>query len=169
MKLNKFSKLAGFLSVAIIGSSLLTSGCSLLDNQPKEKTVEDKSKEEDSLIANMDSATVFERCKLYYSSENYTEAFKYCKKSAEEGILGAQFDLASMYHNGEGVKQDYFKAVEWYQKAAEQGNAYAQFNLGVMYDNGLGVKQDYFKAVEWNQKAAEQGDAKAQYNLGFMY
>ena len=28
MKLHKFSKLAGFLSVAIIGSSLLTLGCS---------------------------------------------------------------------------------------------------------------------------------------------
>ena len=129
MKLHKFSKLAGFLSVAIIGSSLLTSGCSLLDNQPKEKTVEDKSKEEDSLIANMDSATVFERCKLYYSSENYTEAFKYCKKSAEEGIAYAKFNLGYMYHNGQCVKQDYIKAVEWYQKAAEQGHAEAQFNL----------------------------------------
>ena len=82
MKLYKFSKLAGFLSIAIIGSSLLTIGCSRFNNQSEEKTVEDKSKEKDSLIANMDSATVFERCKLYYSSENYTEAFKYCKKSA---------------------------------------------------------------------------------------
>lgn len=51
MKLHKISKLAGFLSVAIIGSSLLTSGCSQFNNQPEEKTVEDKSKEEDSLIA----------------------------------------------------------------------------------------------------------------------
>ena len=165
MKLHKFSKLAGFLSIAIIGSSLLTSGCSLLDNQPKEKTVEDKSKEEDSLIANMDSATVFERCKLYYSSENYTEAFKYCKKSAEEGILEAQFNLGVMYTCGQGVKQDYFKAVEWYQKAAEQGNASAQYILGLMYDAGQGVKQDYIKAVEWYQKAAEQGHAEAQFNL----
>ena len=122
MKLYKFSKLARFLSIAIIGSSLF-SGCSLLDNQPEEKTVEDKSKEEDSLIANMDSATVFERCNLYYSSENYTEAFKYCKKSAEEGILEAQFNLGYMYDNGRGVKQDYFKAFEWYQKAAELGYA----------------------------------------------
>ena len=149
MKLHKFSKLAGFLSIAIIGSSLLTSGCSLLDNQPKEKTVEDKSKEEDSLIANMDSATVFERCKLYYSSENYTEAFKYCKKSAEEGIAEAQFNLGYMYQNGQGVKQEYFKAFEWYQKAAEQGLAYTQYNLGNMYYNGLGVRQNYTKAKEY--------------------
>ena len=149
MKLNKFSKLAEFLSVAIISSSLLTTGCSRFNNQPEEKTVEDKSKEEDSLIANMDSATVFERCKLYYSSENYNDAFKYCKKSAEEGIKEAQFNLGVMYDNGQGVKQDYFKAVEWYQKAAEQGYASAQYNLGVMYAFGQGVKQDYLKAKEY--------------------
>ena len=158
MKLSKFSKLAEFLSVAIIGSSLLTSGCSLLDNQPEEKPIEDKSKEEDSLIANMDSATVFERCKLYYSSENYTEAFKYCKKSAEEGILGAQFDLASMYHNGEGVKQDYFKAFEWIQKAAEQGDALAQLYLGNMYYDGHGVRQNYTKAKEYFGLACDNKD-----------
>ena len=85
MKLYKFSKLARFLSIAIIGSSLLTIGCSRFNNQSEEKTVEDKSKEKDSLIANMDSATVFERCKLYYSSENYTEAFKCFQKVAEQG------------------------------------------------------------------------------------
>ena len=37
MKLSKFSKLAGFLSIAIIGSSLLTIGCSRFNNQSEEK------------------------------------------------------------------------------------------------------------------------------------
>ena len=124
MKLNKFSKLAEFLSVAIISSSLLTTGCSRFNNQPEEKTVEDKSKEEDSLIANMDSATVFERCKLYYSSENYNDAFKYCKKSAEEGILEAQFNLGYMYDNGKGVKQDYAKAKEYSGLACDNKDQY---------------------------------------------
>ena len=149
MKLSKFSKLAGFLSIAIIGSSLLTIGCSRFNNQSEEKTVEDKSKEKDSLIANMDSATVFERCKLYYSSENYTEAFKCFQKAAEQGYAPAQSGLGFMYQYGQGVKQDYFKAVEWYQKAAEQGDAQAQYNLGIMYKNGLGVKQNYTKAKEY--------------------
>ena len=158
MKLYKFSKLSKFLSIAIIGSSVLTAGCSLLDNQPEEKPIEDKSKEEDSLIANMDSATVFERCNLYYSSENYTEAFKYCKKSAEEGIAEAQFNLGYMYQNGQGVKQDYFKAFEWYQKAAEQGLAPAQYNLGVMYASGRGVRQNYTKAKEYFGLACDNKD-----------
>ena len=143
MKLHKFSKLAGFLSVAIIGSSLLTLGCS--------KDLE------------------LEQCKVNYSKYNYSEAFKFCSVAAEQGHAEAQFNLGDMYDNGQGVKQDYFKAVEWYQKAADQGQSDAQFNLGYMYANGRGVKQDYFKAVEWYQKAAEQGNASAQYNLGIMY
>ena len=124
MKLNKFSKLAEFLSVAIISSSLLTTGCSRFNNQPEEKTVEDKSKEEDSLIANMDIATVFERCKLYYSSKNYNDAFKYCKKSAEEGISEAQFNLGYMYYDGHGVRQNYTKAKEYFGLACDNKDQY---------------------------------------------
>ena len=158
MKLSKFSKLAGFLSIAIIGSSLLTIGCSRFNNQSEEKTVEDKSKEKDSLIANMDSATVFERCKLYYSSENYTEAFKCFQKVAEQGYAPAQCNLGYMYQYGRGVKQDYFKAVEWYQKAADQGQSDAQFNLGLLYYDGEGVRQNYTKAKEYFGLACDNKD-----------
>ena len=160
MKLSKFSKLAGFLSIAIIGSSLLTIGCSRFNNQSEEKTVEDKSKEKDSLIANMDSATVFERCKLYYSSENYTEAFKCFQKAAEQGNAFAQSALGFMYQYGQGVKQDYFKAFEWYQKAADQGYALAQYNLGLMYAKGQGVRQNYTKAKEYFGLACDNKDQK---------
>ena len=106
----------------------------------------------------MDSATVFERCKLYYSSENYTEAFKCFQKVAEQGNASAQFNLGVMYENGRGVKQDYFKAVEWYQKAAEQGNASAQSNLGYMYYDGEGVRQNYTKAKEYFGLACDNKD-----------
>ena len=146
MKLYKFSKLSSFLSVAIISSSLLTVGCSKEDNLQE-----------------------LAQCKVKISESNFTEAFKYCKKAAEQGEVHAQYNLGNMYADGKGVKQDYFKAFEWYQKAAEQGNADAQCFLGFMYQYGQGVKQDYFKAFEWWQKAAEQGDAEAQFNLGVMY
>ena len=130
MKLSKFSKLAGFLSIAIIGSSLLTIGC---------------SKE-------------LEQCKVNYSKYNYSEAFKFCSVAAEQGHAEAQFNLGYMYQYGQGVKQDYFKAVEWYQKAAEQGDASAQYNLGVMYYNGQGVKQDYAKTKEYFGLACDNKD-----------
>jgi len=83
--------------------------------------------------------------------------------------LDAQYNLALMYDNGEGVPQDYAEAVKWYRLAAEQGHAKGQYNLALMYDNGEGVPQDYAEAVKWYRLAAEQGVASAQTNLGLMY
>ena len=111
MKLYKFSKLSSFLSVAIISSSLLTVGCSKEDNLQE-----------------------LAQCKVKISESNFTEAFKYCKKAAEQGEVHAQYNLGIMYANGRGVKQDLFNAKEWYQKAADQGYAKAQYNIGFMYE-----------------------------------
>ena len=135
MNLSKFSKLSSFLSVAIISSSLLTVGCSKEDNLQE-----------------------LEQCKVNFSKQNYTEAFKYCKKSAEQGHEEAQFNLGYMYQYGQGIKQDYFKAFEWYQKAAEQGNAIAQYNLGAMYQSGQGVRRDFSKAKEYYGLACDNKD-----------
>ena len=126
MKLYKFSKLSSFLSVAIISSSLLTVGCSKEDNLQE-----------------------LAQCKVKISESNFTEAFKYCKKAAEQGEVHAQYNLGIMYANGRGVKQDLFNAKEWYQKAAEQGYADAQYSLGFMYRYGHGVRQNYTKAKEY--------------------
>ena len=104
-------------------------------------------------------------------SGDYATAIKLYAKLAKEGRGGAQYNLAMMYYNGLGTRQDYKQAVYWYTKAAEQGhlNAEAQSNLGVMHFNGLGTRQDYKRAVYWYTKAAENGDAKAQYYLGYMH
>ena len=108
------------------------------------------------------SATAFAQAPTSEQIAQYTAA-------AERGEARAQFNLGSMYENGEGVPEDDATAVKWYTKAAEQGNANAQSNLGLMYDHGRGVPEDDATAVQWYRKAAEQGDANAQSNLGLMY
>ncbi|MGE4367555.1 tetratricopeptide repeat protein, partial [Thermomonas sp.] len=85
------------------------------------------------------------------------------------GYANAQYNLALMYAEGQGVPQDETEAVQWYRKAAEQGEAAAQNNLGWMYANGRGVSRDDAEAAKWYRKAAEQGVAAAQYNFGRMY
>ena len=65
--------------------------------------------------------------------------FDETKALAELGMGAAQYDLALMYDNGEGVPENDAEAVKWYRKAADQGIAYAQYNLGYMYANGEGV------------------------------
>src|SRR6266487_2686026 len=61
------------------------------------------------------------------------------RKAAEQGDAKAQFNLGSMYHDGQGLPRDYAEAFRWCQKAAEQGYARAQDGVGYMHCNGQGV------------------------------
>lgn len=118
-------------------------------------------------------------------------------QEAKQGSSDAQFDVASMYQNGRGVKPDLDKATEWYKKSAAQknpqavsrlklleeneerfkkvqaqadkGNAESQYRLGKMYTEGTGVNIDYARATAAFQSAAEQGYTKAEYKLGLHY
>ena len=92
------------------------------------------------------------------------------KTLAEQGNALAQYKLAFMYFNGDGVIQNYKKALDWYQQSAEQGFALAQYFLGYLYYRELRrVPKNYEKALNWLGKAAEQRFALAQYELGAMY
>lgn len=55
--------------------------------------------------------------------------------------------LATMYYNGDSVKQNNELAFSWYQKAADLGDKNAMANLGWMYDLGRGVSQSDTMAV----------------------
>ena len=104
-----------------------------------------------------------------YESGQYSQALEILKPLADKGLKEAQSNLAQMYYNGEGVKQDYQEAFKWTQKAAEQGVVHSQYNLGLLFNNGQGVKRDYQEAFKWYLKAAGQEYALAQYNLGILY
>ena len=128
------------------------------------------------------SSSVFadlETAMTAYTEGNYEQTFKELKPLAEQGDANAQFMLARLYQDGEGIPQDFKKAVNWYKRAAEQeigddklaflGIRTAQYNLGLMYKNGKGVQQNDQEAVKWYRLAAKLGDADAQNNLGNMY
>lgn len=50
---------------------------------------------------------------------NYSEAFKFFLKAAEEGHGEAMFELAKFYEDGLGVSANIGKATEWYTKCSE--------------------------------------------------
>ncbi|HJF72905.1 MAG TPA: sel1 repeat family protein [Gallibacterium anatis] len=109
-----------------------------------------------------DPKTQFQQAVDAYERSDFITALQLWKPLAEQGDANAQFNLALMYEDGKGVKQDYFQTVKWYQKAAEQGNAKAQFNLGIMYSLGQGVKKDRNLAKMWVSKACENGYQKSR-------
>ena len=90
------------------------------------------------------------------------------RKAAEQGNADAQFNLALMYDNGEGVTQDYAEAVKWYRKAAEQGVADAQQNLGYKYDMGQGVLHDEVMAYMWYNLAGANGSKMGAENRAII-
>jgi len=81
----------------------------------------------------------------------------------------AYYNLAIMYGNGLGVKQDYMKSKKYHEMAAQLGDLDSLLTLGVYHHNGLGCDVDYSKAKEYWEKAASLGNSYAYINLGFLY
>ena len=74
----------------------------------------------------------FEKGLAAYNAGDYATALKEWRWMAEEGNVGAQFNLGVMYHNGWGVIQDYAEAVKWYRLAADQENEQTKSSLKVL-------------------------------------
>lgn len=69
-------------------------------------------------------------------SEDESEAVRWYRLAAQQGLAEAQFSLGNMYFNGRGVPQDYEEAARWVRLAAAQGNALAQITLASMLRDG---------------------------------
>lgn len=88
---------------------------------------------------------------------------------AESGNADAQFQLGTMYIDGDVVKKDTATAAKWFLKAANQEVLAAQYYMGYAYRDGVGVPQNYKESAKWFRKAAEKGLSDAQYELGCLY
>jgi TPR repeat protein len=64
--------------------------------------------------------------------EDYAEAVRWYKLSAEQDHAPAQHALGFMYQNGKGIRQDLAEARWWYSLAADQGHEDAQTRVELM-------------------------------------
>ncbi len=129
-------------------------------------------KEMRSLAERGDPYVQYDLGLLYYRGsaglpQNYKEAEKLWRKSAEKGLIAAQSGLAQIYEKDKGMNHQ--ESIEWYRKAAKRNVVFAYFFLGCFYAEGYGVAKDYKEAVKWFRKAADQDFIFAQINLGNMY
>ena len=85
---------------------------------------------------------------------------KWYKLSAKK-YNWAQFNLGTMYDNGEGVDKDEFQAFNWYQLAAKRGHSKSQYQLGLKYKLGSGVTKSYIYSYLWLDIASKKGNKKA--------
>ena len=128
---------------------------------------------------------------------DWSRAYDWFRKGAEEGDDGCQNALGMMLENGEGMEADMAEALVWYRKAAAEGNDAAvenieriesefgdrvedlrmaengdpdaQCRLGDWYCTGdAGLAQDYVRAHSWYAKAAKGGNRYAKDQVALM-
>ena len=89
-------------------------------------------------------------------TQSFTEAVKYYKLSADQGLADAQYNLGWCYENGKGVTQSFMEAARYFKLAADQGNVQAQYCLGWCYATGKGVAKNDAEADRYDKLAAQQ-------------
>lgn len=80
---------------------------------------------------------------------DYYEAFKWYKKSADQGYAEGIWKVGKAYKRGEGVQEDDKMAEKYYLSAAYKGYHYAYFSLGLLYQYDLKNKNE---AIYWYKK-----------------
>jgi len=116
-------------------------------------------------------------------------AFKWFRKSAEQGHAEAQYSLGELYYDGTGVAKDEEKALDWFYASAEQDYTEAQRRLynywyyqntksgtGVLHQAGI-ITSRYRKDEQvdpdeehyWLEVLANKGLSDAQRLLAYNY
>ena len=96
------------------------------------------------------------------------KAVYWLTKAADQGEARAQFNLYTIYRDGEGVPWDQELARKWLSKAAESGLEDADYELASVYLFGGVFPADDGKANVYLQKLADRGDAWAQNALAIQ-
>ena len=111
-----------------------------------------------SLVAEEKGLKEYDLAMKYLSEQNFKAALKPLQVAAENNISNAQYNLALMYYQGDGVKQDIKKSAEWLEKAAKNGHERAIANIGRIYMQLM----DFNKARYWLEINAKNGDKEAE-------
>lgn len=93
------------------------------------------------------------------STDVQTTAQKSLEARALEGDAEAQFELAMLYYQGQGVAKDKNKGLAWLTRAAENNHTKAQWYLGSNVYGGAGQTD---KQIHWLKLAAAKDDTVAR-------
>lgn len=108
--------------------------------------------------------------------KNFQRIIPVYEELAQEGQKEAQFQLGSIYFNGEavlsGIPQDQKNGSYWLIQAAENGHVEAQFRVGLISHFGCSpcqIERNSREAAIWFSKAAEMNHPFAQFWLAHAY
>lgn len=101
--------------------------------------------------------------------QDKTEAARWFRKAAVKGNVDAQWRLAILLHDGDGMELHAREAEDWFRKAAEQGHADARYQLARMYHEGDGIPRDGKQAIYWYRKLAEEDSVSSMMAIAKIY
>lgn len=101
------------------------------------------------------------------TEKNTDKAFELLSKVANDNKYAA-YNLAGMYFEGNGIKQDYQKSFSWYSKASKSDHAASDYFIAKHYYEGRGRAKNLTQAYKWYLQSAEKGDVDAQFRVGWM-
>ncbi len=113
------------------------------------------------LLLSISQSVWANKCIDLVKSEDFYDAADVCTAMAEKGESNAQFALAVMYYEGNGVISDMGKAQKWMREAAQKNHNQAQYNLGIMLANGQGGSSDLVEAYAWLKISMDNGYSAA--------
>lgn len=125
-----------------------------------------------------------------YKQGDFQTAYQAWHQAAENNVAEAQWMLAILLLNGQGVKQDKVAAYSWLTLASEKQHKQAMIDRMAIRDRlsaeelmnadtltkafrdkqmaKTAINHHKEKAFHWFEKAAKQGEPQAQYQLGEM-
>lgn len=118
--------------------------------------------------AQHDLATVFALGEQL-PAPDYERAAYWYRRSANAGVVNAQYNLGVLTERGQGVPQDSARAFQLFLRAAEAGHPDAQNAVGLAYMSGRGVEPDPGQAATWFQAASGNGNPRGAYHLGRLF
>ncbi|MGH7022577.1 MAG: tetratricopeptide repeat protein [Caulobacteraceae bacterium] len=122
-------------------------------------------------IASQALAGPLEEGKAAIAKKDYAAALRLLGPLASGGNAAAEYELATLYLDGQGVARNDATGTAWLRQSADKGDANAQLLLALCYARGQGVPQDDKQGLAWLDKAAAQvgGDARTQLRGVYYY
>lgn len=90
-----------------------------------------------------------------HSKDNNVLAVKYWKIGVELGCAEAEYNLATFYLKGRGVKKDEKEAFRLMKSAASKGMIFAMFDFALMVRDGIGCEKDEKLSEQLCQRASD--------------
>ena len=95
--------------------------------------------------------------RIYFSKQDYSEAFRYFVVGANNKNVNSIYHLGLCYAKGYGTRQDFNLARQYYQMGANMNEPRSLYNLSLYYRDGISVPKNEELALKLYEQAIQNG------------